>query len=257
MLWPKRARLSGSVSIAAAVFNFVDATALAILSSLEFSRSVRPPTVILVYLVFSTVFDSAQCRSLWLVGEGVAAAVYTAGLVTKFVVLLLELQEKRSFLLQPWNGLNPESTASIINRSLFWWLNDLLIRGFRANLSGQSLYDTDAALKSRRMLSKIQDARKTWATTSFGLSRRYKLLFALLDSIRQSLMLAALPRICCIGFKFAQPFLLKRVVNYVAKDRDHDPEKSIGFALVGATALVYIGLAVGLPPSIALEMVGC
>lgn len=246
MLWSKRARLSGSVSVAAAVFTLADSIALALLSSLEFSRSVRPPTIILLYLVFSTAFDSVQCRTLWLIRERVAASVYTAGLAVKLVGLLLELQEKRSLLLPPWNSLNPESTSSIINRSLFWWLNQLLIRGFRATLSGRSLYDTDAALKSRRLLSKIQDARKSWAAPKFGPVQRHRLLFALLDSVRQSLILAALPRICCIGFKFAQPFLLKRVVNYVANDKGDDPEKSTGFALVGATALVYIGLAVSL-----------
>ncbi|KAK1245968.1 hypothetical protein MKX07_005037 [Trichoderma sp. CBMAI-0711] len=244
VLWSKKTRLSGSVSVAAAVLTFVDSIALAVLGVLEFSRSVRPPTIILVYLVFSTAFDSAQCRTLWLIGERVAASVYTAGLAAKLLILLLELQEKRSFLLPPWNRLNPESTGSIINRSLFWWLNRLLIRGFRATLSGQSLYDTDAALKSRRLLSKIQDARRSWATPKFRLMQRHRLLFALLDSIRQSLILAALPRIFCIGFKFAQPFLLKRVVNYVANEKDHDPEKSTGFALVGATALVYISLAI-------------
>ncbi|KAH0494604.1 hypothetical protein TgHK011_001220 [Trichoderma gracile] len=244
VLWSKKTRLSGSVSVAAAVFTFVDSIALAVLGVLEFSRSVRPPTIILVYLVFSTAFDSAQCRTLWLIGERVAASVYTAGLAAKLLILLLELQEKRSFLLPPWNRLNPESTGSIINRSLFWWLNRLLIRGFRATLSGQSLYDTDAALKSRRLLSKIQDARRSWAAPKFRLMQRHTLLFALLDSIRQSLILAALPRIFCIGFKFAQPFLLKRVVNYVANEKDHDPEKSTGFALVGATALVYFSLAI-------------
>ncbi|RFU77117.1 abc transporter [Trichoderma arundinaceum] len=244
VLWSKNYWLANSISITAAIFTLVDAVALAALSHLEHQRSARPSTIILAYLIFSIAFDSIQCRTLWLVRADAVAPVYTATLGIKTLAFLLELKEKRNILLPPWNQLSPEMTGSIINRSLFWWLNDLLIQGFRATLSGFSLYDTDAALKSRRLLGKIQTARKMWSAPKLGFCRRNKLLFSLLDSIRGPLLLAVFPRLCWIGFKFAQPFLLNRVVSYITNEKGSDPQKSTGFALVGATALVYLGIAI-------------
>ncbi|UKZ72509.1 hypothetical protein TrVFT333_000139 [Trichoderma virens FT-333] len=172
------------------------------------------------------------------------APVYTAALGVKVIALFLELKEKRSILLPPWNHVSPEMTGSIVNRSLFWWLNDLLIRGFRATLSDNSLYDTDAAMKSTQLLGQIQAARVKWSAPELEFCRRNKLLFALLDSIKGALILAIFPRFCWIGFKFAQPFLLTRVVSYITNEKGDDLQKCTGFALVGATALVYLGIAI-------------
>lgn len=244
VLWSKESSLASSTSVAAATFTLVDAIALATLSPLEHQRSTRPSTLILVYLIFSVAFDSVQCRTLWLVRADVVASVYTAMLGIKTIAFALELKEKHSILLPPWNYLGPEMTASVVNRGLFWWLNDLLIRGFRATLSGNALYDTDAAIKSWRLLGNIQAARRMWSAPKLGFFRRHKLLFALLDSIKGTLILAVLPRLCWIAFKFAQPFLLNRVVRYITDEQADDAKKSIGFALAGATALVYMGIAV-------------
>lgn len=149
---------ANSILIAAVTFTLVDAIALAALSHLEHQHSARPSNIILVYLAFSIALDSVQCRTLWPVKEDVVTLVYTAVLGIKSLAILLELKEKRSILLPPWNCLSLDMTGSNINTSLFWWLNDLLIWGFRATLSGTSLYDTDTAMKSRRLLSKVQAA---------------------------------------------------------------------------------------------------
>lgn len=43
------------------------------------------------------------------------------------------------------------------------------------------------------------------------------------------------------SFNFAQPLLIKRALNFVAR---HDGQENIGYGLIGATVLVYGGLAV-------------
>lgn len=147
IFWSKTHWLANSISIVASIFTLVDAIALAVLSHLEHQRSARSSTIILVYLIFSIAFDSAQCRTFWLAKADAVAPMYTAVLDIKILAFVLDLKEKRSILLPPWNCLNLEITASTINRSLFWWLNDLPIQGFRATLSDFSLYDTDAAFE--------------------------------------------------------------------------------------------------------------
>jgi hypothetical protein len=49
------------------------------------------------------------------------------------------------------------------------------------------------------------------------------------------------PRICLIGFRYAQPFLLSRTVNFASNPEE--PE-SIGWGLTAAFGFVFLGLAI-------------
>lgn len=63
-----------------------------------------------------------------------------------------------------------------------------------------------------------------------------------LSSVQQTLLWAAIPRFCLIGFKIAQPLLLYRVIDYLTST--DSTSESVGKALIGATVLVYMGVAV-------------
>ncbi|KAL7944723.1 P-loop containing nucleoside triphosphate hydrolase protein [Trichoderma barbatum] len=230
-------------SLAAATLSLADGMALSVLSYLEHRRSIRPSTIILVYLLFSIAFDAVQCRTLWILRTNVLAPVSTATLACKLAIFLLELGEKRHILLHPWNNLAPETTSSIINRSFFWWLNDLLLRGFRTSLSTDTLYEIDDGMKSEKLFNTLHEARQRWSKSR--VPHRYRLLFAMCDSLRRPLMVTILPRLFLIGFKFSQPFLINRVINYIQEEGDNGGSREdIGYALVGATGLVYLGSAI-------------
>ncbi|KAL7953090.1 P-loop containing nucleoside triphosphate hydrolase protein [Trichoderma compactum] len=243
VVWSVHHEALTRASLAAATLSLADGIALSVLSYLEHRRSIRPSSIILVYLVFSIAFDAVQCRTLWLLKTNVLAPVTTATLACKLVVFLLELGEKRHILLYPWNNLTPETTSSIINRSLFWWLNDLLLRGFRTPLYTDTLYEIDDSMKSERLFHKLQDTRQKWSGSR--VPHRYRLLFAMCDSLRKPLAVTILPRLFLIGFKFAQPFLINRVITYIQEKNDGDwAGNDVGYALVGATGLVYLGSAI-------------
>ncbi len=57
------------------------------------------------------------------------------------------------------------------------------------------------------------------------------------------LLAGVLPRLCLIGFNFAQPFLITRAVD-LANAPVTQINNNIGYGLIGAYALVYIGIAV-------------
>lgn len=65
-------------------------------------------------------------------------------------------------------------------------------------------------------------------------------------AVRWHIVYPILPRICQIGFTFAQPLMLSRVVEYVAHKDIESP--NIGYGLIGAYAIVYTGIAVCPPP---------
>lgn len=63
---------------------------------------------------------------------------------------------------------------------------------------------------------------------------------ALLRSLLQPLFAVVPPRLCYTAFLFSQPLLLRRIVIYV---EEKDASANIGHGLIGATVLVYLGIA--------------
>lgn len=56
--------------------------------------------------------------------------------------------------------------------------------------------------------------------------------------------MAVIPRLCLIGFNFAQPFLITAALNLVTEPVNPSTRNE-GYGLIGATALIYLGIAVG------------
>ncbi|THV54559.1 hypothetical protein BGAL_0024g00240 [Botrytis galanthina] len=227
------------VSVPATVLSVIITIGLAALSNLENNRSIRPSFVICTYLLLSTLLDLAQARTLWLQhGNTALPALFTCSVLAKAVLLCLEAFEKRSFLKDPYNRYPPEALAGVINTSLFWWLNTLIQNGHRNLLRLGDLFDTDKALSSSSLETKMQFA---WRNRSPD--GKYSLLFAILTCFKVSLLTLIFPRLCLIGFKFSQPLLINRAISLI--DTPETPEnQNIGYALIGATALIYLGLAI-------------
>lgn len=120
---------------------FVNGLLLLFLSHAEHTRSVRPSTLITVYLFLTLLFDCVIARTLWLLGgAGVIVRLSTSTIPIKFLVLAIEVWEKRSILLSQYQYLSPEVTSGILSRSVFWWLNPLLKTGSGRFLTDQDLY---------------------------------------------------------------------------------------------------------------------
>lgn len=121
----------------------------------------RPSFIINLYLIATALFDAARVRTRWLKNEGdghALAAVMTASLAVKVVILLLEAREKRSLLLGLYSRFSVESTSGLISRSSFWWLNSLLISGHRTVLSVADLPAIHEKLDSESLGEQLQSA---------------------------------------------------------------------------------------------------
>ena len=69
------------------------------------------------------------------------------------------------------------------------------------------------------------------------------LFYTTLRVLKRPLLAAAFPRLCLIGFSFAQPFLINRAILF-ASSPDTPENRNVGYGLIGAFVLVYIGIAV-------------
>jgi ATP-binding cassette, subfamily C (CFTR/MRP), member 1 len=59
--------------------------------------------------------------------------------------------------------------------------------------------------------------------------------------MRWPLLITVFPRLCLIGFNYSQPFLFSTAVTYVSQS---DASQNYGYGLIGATILIYLGMAV-------------
>ncbi|KAI5198310.1 hypothetical protein E4T39_06866 [Aureobasidium subglaciale] len=162
-------------STPAAILGTLDCFALAHLSFFEHTRSFQPSSVLNLYLSFSSVFDAAQVRTLWLLPtDHTLATVSTATLVSKVSLLLLEATEKRSLLRPPYKTIAIESTSGIGNRSIFLWLNPLIWQGCHKLLAFDDLQRIDDTLGSRALQSRFYQhwtrsrCMLKWQVTSAG-----------------------------------------------------------------------------------------
>ena len=224
------------VNLATAGLAFIDALGLCILSHTEHVRSIKPSALINVYLLFTSLFDIARARTLWLNGDNSIAAVFSSTLGVKLLVLITEAMEKRDILLSRYQHCPPEATSGIYSRSFFWWLNGLFRTGFRKLLSNEDLYPIDDSMASTVLRDHLQDV---W--NSSGKQSPHALVWSTMKALRGPLSYCVFPRLCLTGFKFAQPFLIERTISFVDTPNQAD---EIGWALTAAYGFVSLGLAV-------------
>lgn len=225
-------------TVAASALTLIDALGLCALSHLEHIGSVRPSAIINVYFLVTLPFDIARARTLWLSGATRSiAAVFTSTLGVKLIILIAEAIEKRGILLDRYRDASPESTSGIYSRSFFWWLNKLMTTGFRRVIQNEDLYPIDEEMSSAFLQ---RHGQRIWDAT-VGKHHKRALLWATLKANRAAFMYCIFPRLCLIGFRYAQPFLLSRTVDFA---NSPDEPESIGWGLTGAFGLVFLGLAV-------------
>ena len=207
---------------------------------LEDERSIRPSSLLSIYLLLSILLDAAQARTLWLQGDKTPiAAAFSAIIATKILMLLLETRQKREYLKFGYQQLPPESLSGIIGRSLLWWINDLFKQGFRSLLSMKDLYELDHELTSFTL---SDNARLAWQARTVP-ERRYEFLWAMVKALKWPLIFTIPSRVLVIAFTFAQPLLIHAVLANV-QHPETELSTNEGYALILASSLIYAGLAI-------------
>jgi len=228
------------ISIATTIVNLLVAIQHFPVTWLENERSIRPASLLSAYLLFSILLDAIQARTLWLQGNSISiAAVFSACIGTKILMLAAETQQKRQYLQTAYKHLPPESLSGIINRSLIWWMNSLVKQGFRSFLVLKDLYGLDHELKSVTIFTQ---ARRFWEKRNIP-ERRYEFLWAMVTALKWPLIWTIPPRLIMIAFTFAQPLLIRAVLKTV-QSPETEANKNMGYALILAAALIYTGLGI-------------
>jgi hypothetical protein len=250
-------------TVAAVALDAVTALLMVSVSYSQHYRSPRPSTLLLLFLSLSLPLNGIRARTIWAAQTHLFCAVFIAGLGLDLVKLLLESVEQNPFLTNEATKSPRETIANVFNRSMFWWLNPLLIQGFQEVLEADKLQSIDARVNDaagRDLFTRKWDAGLHPFMCFIGVCREIyanyllsnntvqtksssALTMLLIVHHRWAIASAFLPRLCMTGFTFAQPFLLTRVVSFVSEAND-PLSQNYGYALIVATMLIYLGLAI-------------
>ncbi|KJK76845.1 hypothetical protein H634G_07887 [Metarhizium anisopliae BRIP 53293] len=228
-------------AIAAGAMSSVAALQLLILSNIEHMKSQRPSILVSLYLSPTTLFDVARTRTWWLeFGGSSYTAILTAKTVLQFTVILVETMPKCHSLRghETHTDTSPEETSGVFSLAFFYWLNPLIYKGSKKIIKPDDLYPLDKRLSVSNPLNGFDNlSRRSLKPDLSSLT----LLFRLVQTVGPSLLQPVPARLLLIGFSFCQPFFIQRLTSFLHQDASS--VGSIGVGLIGASILIYSGLA--------------
>ncbi|KAJ3495551.1 hypothetical protein NLG97_g3315 [Lecanicillium saksenae] len=239
--WAAAGEAAAPSAIASSSIAFISAIILILLSQYEHSRTVRPSSLICLYLLATTIFEVARVRTLWLLQPFnlALATIATLSLAVRVLLLVVEAQEKGVYLTSAYEKASPEYRSGILNRSIYWWINGLFFQGFRSDLSLDDLYNLDENLASKTLTA---DLKRRWIGDETKRSRKSSLLMHTFTNAKWTIIKAVAARVVLIPLKYAQPFLFSDLIERVSEP-DTDGQENAKYGLLGAMFLVYVLIA--------------
>ncbi|KAI0113106.1 putative ABC multidrug transporter [Daldinia grandis] len=232
-----------NIDIASSVLRLLTGFCMIGLSYFDHGKSPRPSILLGAYLFWTFLFDITQARTFWLASqtrpEVAFSAVFTATLVTKVAIILLEAQRKAKWVI--WNAKehSPEETSSIFDLGVYSWLNWLFLEGYRKVLSIKDLYPLDQNMAAGR-LSEVFTRRMNDARLK---GRKPSLIKALTRTLLGPLMLPIPARLARIVFTFCQPVFISSLTTRLLQSQLPFPG-NIGYGLIGASICIYFSIAI-------------
>lgn len=240
VLWGLQYRRPSTTSLPAAAVELTATLVMAFVSYAEHMKTLRPSTLLSLYLLLAVLFDIARARTLWLLRLDLPLApVFTACVAARAAWLVLEAWQKRRLLLETYCEATEEEMAGILSRSVFGWLLPMVVSASRKDIGPADLLRLDAELQTSRVYMAFE---QRWRRCP-DRKKPHALVRCLFASFKWQLLLAVLPRLGLLAFTVLQPIVIERLVEYVG-DTDLPNEKAVGLGLIGAVALVYGGTAV-------------
>ncbi|PMD48812.1 putative ATP-binding cassette transporter [Hyaloscypha variabilis F] len=242
-------QLSSFVKNSSAVFDIhvlsnaissLAALVFCILSFIEHQRSPTPSTLLVLYILACLLGSGVELLILppsFTVGS---ISLPITNICVELAVLVFECQKKDSAFLAPYQQLTLEERAGILERTFFLWINPILKRGYRLNLTDADLPRAGKELSSEGLRRKIL---RTWDQRAKP-ERTTTLPYVLLKCFKGPVAAAILPRLFLIVFRYSQPVLINISVRYIDNARKESGSTEEGRWLIVGALVVYVGLAV-------------
>jgi ATP-binding cassette subfamily C (CFTR/MRP) protein 1 len=222
---------------------FLAALCIIPVSLLEHSRAPRPSILLNIYLFLTTIIDMVRGRTLWLASvnphEVTISRLFTATVVLKAVILLLESSSKTRWIQWDMKKHSAERTSGIFSLATFGWLNQVFLLGYKNIMTLDDLFPLDQGMST----AVLQLRLTAQLASSSNKKGRHNLAKGMARALAIPLLFPVAPRIALIAFRFCQPFLINTLLDFLQKPVEISP-KDTGWVLIIATVLIYTGLAI-------------
>ncbi|KAI1763558.1 putative ABC transporter [Hypoxylon sp. FL1150] len=225
--------LSLATSLAAAL-------GLTLLLPLELWRALKPSDLGTLYLVSSILLDVVL---LTLPSDDQDPRVFFHPILSRCLLqsalLILEFQARGPIPKDSRRLMSPEELSCVLGRAFFFWINPMLLGGFRKILINEDLPPLSKVIKPGTVRPRIIRA---WDSRAKPETQR-TLPLALLNCVLPQFLAAILPRVSLIVFRYAQPILIKQSIKYITAPPVSN-HTSYGYWLTVAALVIYTGLAI-------------
>lgn len=154
-LWSLSSAPRARTSIAEPAVAVVETLAVGALSWFEHVKSTKPSALLNYYLLLTIILDIALTRTFWIrSGISSIAGVFTASLLCKVALLVLEEIPKKPLVEDKTSSR--ETSAGVVSRSVFWWLNRFFYLGARNLLKIDNLQAINPKFDSNKLLVTLE-----------------------------------------------------------------------------------------------------
>lgn len=148
--------LNARASLASVATTFIASLGISYLSIVEHRRTIRPSTVVIAFLLLTSLISVVW----WTVplpkqDDVLLRVLVSCQIFLNLLMLVNESYSKRKILTQFWHELSNEETSGLLERALFLWINPILAEGYRIVLLESSLPRIHSSLSSSRLRDAI------------------------------------------------------------------------------------------------------
>lgn len=219
---------------------------------LEFFRCLHGSPILPLFFTIVSLCDASRVRTFALLNLGYTGesssgsllffATFTIGFSARIILWFLETAPKYAFVerAEGDKGITHEETSSFFAHLMITSVNPVMLRGFRTDLTIQSLGPIHSMYDADHLYEK---GAPHWERhCASGKSR--PLLRTMFSAFGETLLAPILPCIICSLALITQPTLISSVIKFVesystGNPADRQPVAN-GWGLVGAYALVFI-----------------
>jgi ATP-binding cassette subfamily C (CFTR/MRP) protein 1 len=171
---------TGSVSSLVAALDVLASITFIPLSYLEDDRKLRPSSSLVLYLGASIFCNFVSLWESFKKNGSQAIDLQSASIIIlKLLLCGLESSSERPFGDSCNQNIAPEAYSGIINRTFFWWLNDLFRKATIRRITLDDMHPLEEDMKSQTLSSRMNMAWKTRCRAIESSNPFYLLLSAL------------------------------------------------------------------------------
>lgn len=139
-LWSSPKNLATAATPYATSITIVSYSIILYASCLEHVFSIRPSSIITLYLGPSFLLDLLRMRTLFgTEGQQLTSKLYAYAVIIKLIATCLEALPKRNILFWQWKDESPITTTGLFGLALYTWVNPLLWSGYKTKTTLDSL----------------------------------------------------------------------------------------------------------------------